>query len=245
MQIVIELSEENVEKIKNVNSDFMFLDLYEIMKRSIKNGIILPKGHGRIIDADAFKKYIQDSFDETWSLFIERGVFAELAEEVTRQFCNDIDGEQTVIPADKKEDIGNNTYEEELIQQGRKEVWEWCGKYIPSKEDGGKIPVKDLKEIFGITYFREIFDKYSYSDAVSIVKEYEREKEHEEICVGDEVYILDANHPKVVTYTDGKSAVFISQRGCYGVDFIRNLKKTGRNFPEIAEVLKKMVEQNG
>ena len=52
MQIVIELSEENVEKIKNVNSDFMFLDLYEIMKRSINNGIALPAGHGKLIDAD-------------------------------------------------------------------------------------------------------------------------------------------------------------------------------------------------
>lgn len=51
MQIVIELSEEDFEKNKNARCD------YHTLRMAIKNGIPLPKGHGRIVDIDKLIHY--------------------------------------------------------------------------------------------------------------------------------------------------------------------------------------------
>lgn len=53
MEMVIKISEENREKIKHAKQG-IFIDLYGIMETAINNGVPLPKGHGRLIDADAF-----------------------------------------------------------------------------------------------------------------------------------------------------------------------------------------------
>ena len=60
--------------------------------------------------------------------------------------------------------------------------------------------------------------------------------------VGDEVYLLDENYHSVVTCIFDKQAVCITQNGKWNVDEIDNFHKTGRTFPEIVEVLKKMQE---
>ena len=52
MQIVIELSEEDFEKNKNARCD------YHTLRMAIKNGIPLPKGHGRLGDLDKLEKEI-------------------------------------------------------------------------------------------------------------------------------------------------------------------------------------------
>lgn len=50
MQIVIELSEEFFNEIKHVeNGSFAAREIIE----RVKNGTPLPKGHGRLIDADS------------------------------------------------------------------------------------------------------------------------------------------------------------------------------------------------
>ena len=48
MQIVIELSESDFEDIKKHSGSYSFGE-------AIKNGVVLPRGHGRLIDADAVK----------------------------------------------------------------------------------------------------------------------------------------------------------------------------------------------
>lgn len=45
MQIVIDVTEKEYENIRLMNA--------------IANGVILPKGHGRLIDADAFAKKLE------------------------------------------------------------------------------------------------------------------------------------------------------------------------------------------
>ena len=53
MQLVIELSEEDLDDIKNND----YIDgTYYTMFDAITNGIPLPKGHGRLIDADALMR---------------------------------------------------------------------------------------------------------------------------------------------------------------------------------------------
>ena len=65
----------------------------------------------------------------------------------------------------------------------------------------------------------------------------------DEINVGDEVYILDRNHPYIVTSVDSLGYIsFFSQNGKWGGEHKSKLKKTGRHFPQIAEVLKQMQE---
>ena len=51
MQIVIEIDEENYEKNKYGRCPVA------VMRKSIRNGTPLPKGHGRLIDADELKKH--------------------------------------------------------------------------------------------------------------------------------------------------------------------------------------------
>lgn len=55
MQIVIDISDEiyNIVKKRNLRFD----EIYEI-EESIRNGTPLPKGHGRLIDADYLKDVI-------------------------------------------------------------------------------------------------------------------------------------------------------------------------------------------
>jgi len=52
MKVLIEISEENIEKIRHANQG-IFINLYDIMATAINNGTPLPKGYGRLIDADA------------------------------------------------------------------------------------------------------------------------------------------------------------------------------------------------
>ena len=47
MEIVINIPEEWYESIMNGNSDALNAEF-------VKRGIVLPKGHGRLIDADLF-----------------------------------------------------------------------------------------------------------------------------------------------------------------------------------------------
>ncbi len=49
MELVINISEENLEKIKHARQG-IFIDLYGIMETAINNGTPLPKGHGRLVD---------------------------------------------------------------------------------------------------------------------------------------------------------------------------------------------------
>ena len=58
MQIVIEIDEEEYEKNKTARCD------YHTLRMAIMNGTPLPKGHGRLIDADALEKKMCDREEE-------------------------------------------------------------------------------------------------------------------------------------------------------------------------------------
>ena len=68
IELVIKIPEEEYNRYMNYTDnyvDFMFFGTEEMIVRAIRNGTPLPKGHGRLIDADAVTKdfnTFQDSF---------------------------------------------------------------------------------------------------------------------------------------------------------------------------------------
>ena len=83
MQIVIDIPKEMYETIK----DGTYCgSLYE----ELKNGILLPKGHGRLIDADALK-------EETYTMTEWNGDVHQIIYKAS------LDDAPTIIEADKEE----------------------------------------------------------------------------------------------------------------------------------------------
>ena len=86
----------------------------------------------------------------------------------------------------------------------------------------------------------DFFMKFNASEAIAKIKEYEDSKQ--EIKVGDEV--ITASGKAVVMGVGPVHFEYVYADGSHGYDEVKNVKKTGRHFPEIAEVLQKMKETN-
>ena len=134
------------------------------------------------------------------------------------------------------------TSPEEAYQKGLDDAWECARKIM-------RMGSTKQEEIFCVHGDLEILEKLLPSEAISKIKAYEERKkaEQEDFKVGDEVYLIDSNHPRVVTciFTENgcyTKAVQVTESGKWVVDEIRNLHKTGRTFPQIAEVLKRLQE---
>ena len=81
MEIVINVSDEDYEYLKTHNKHGLY--------SSILNGTPLPKGHGRLIDADALKMDIRSNYG--------------YEEYEKSEFCSELDDAPTIIEADKAE----------------------------------------------------------------------------------------------------------------------------------------------
>ena len=76
MKIVIDIPEEKLGWIKE------YPDVYTgWQNESIRNGTPLPKGHGRLIDADVLVSGFEDNYE----------------------FCEEVNATPTIIKADKEE----------------------------------------------------------------------------------------------------------------------------------------------
>jgi hypothetical protein len=122
-------------------------------------------------------------------------------------------------------------------QEGLNDAWEAARKICLNDSDGG-LTVTEIANIFDVSYYRDAMKKYSAHEAIEKIRQYEQEKE--EIKVGDEV--INRDKKAVVTeITDRFVRIMYSDGSGYAL-FSENMTKTGRNFPEIAEVLAKMKE---
>lgn len=124
-------------------------------------------------------------------------------------------------------------------------AWEAAKKIYLSQIHGG-ISGNALVEIFGYPT-NDILERFSASEAIEKLKEYEEQKKQEEdteIRVGDEIQTLDGQIIGIVTYISKIEGFSILWRdGSVGKrKNIYDYEKTGRAFPEIVEVLKKMQE---
>ena len=63
MQIVIDIPERTYEQLKFLREQG-FDGFETIIDKAVANGTPLPKGHGRLIDADAMQKYQIDTFGQ-------------------------------------------------------------------------------------------------------------------------------------------------------------------------------------
>lgn len=173
---------------------------------------------------------------------------------------------KTIFNKGYDQGVEDTEYEKEkAYEQGLNDAWNVFTKVVLSKKQGG-LNIDEIVSIFHTAIYEDIA-KFSPREAVKKIKAWEEEqtkdickecpyndgKPHaecvlcdkqteDEIKVGDEVYILDKNHPAVITNVDPiiKRAVFFAQSGRWGAEDISRLHKTGRHFPEISEVLKQM-----
>ena len=136
-----------------------------------------------------------------------------------------------------------------FYEQGLADAWDAARKICLNECDGGMTPT-EVNKIFGVGFYRDALLEYSASEAIEKIRQYEQEKE-EQIQVGDEVKgkygttagmlgivtrLDDALQNYNVVWSDGSTICFTGyrERG--------DVVKTGRHFPEIAEVLQKMKE---
>lgn len=125
----------------------------------------------------------------------------------------------------------------ESYQKGLNDAWECARKIALDKEDGG-LDTATYCETFGYGKgFGTVLKTFTASEAIEKIRAYEQEKE-EQIQVGDEV--TTDSGKAVVTGVGPVHFEYIFADGSHGYDEVKNVKKTGRHFPEIAEVLAKM-----
>lgn len=131
-----------------------------------------------------------------------------------------------------KEDI--EPYTEPNREAIENEVWDFATSCI----DMDGIDFYRCFENDSVYYLTE----YTYSEAKSKYDEWKRKKE--EIRVGDEVIIKSDGVKGVVLDEDlcGEFSVF-TENGCCEAYRKIHFEKTGRHFPEVAELLKKMKEE--
>lgn len=151
----------------------------------------------------------------------------DLKKEYLRGYNNGYKAGKSVvsIPEIAKRDI------ETAYDKGLNEAWE-VAKWLYNN------PVNIVEDIFNCEYW-EVYSKHTAQEVVHKIKEYE--DEHDEIKVGDEVVYSDKNHPRIVTNIFDDAGIIkivqLSENGKYVVDNIKDIHKTGRHFPQIAEVL--------
>lgn len=107
------------------------------------------------------------------------------------------------------------------------EVWGFAWKVF-------SMNIGEYAEIFG--------DKGCTSDYREAKAKYDTwKKRNDEIRVGDEVTLYNNVKLVVVTIDQGTSVQGIDENGeCYECIELKELKKTGRHFPEVEELMKKM-----
>lgn len=131
-------------------------------------------------------------------------------------------------------------------ENGLNDAWEAARKIVLSRDDGG-IEYEAKKEIFGHTNYN-IIREFTVSEAIEKIRRYEQKQE---IQVGNEIkcdneryvvlqkYLNNIDEPMAVLFNrrDGKISVFHLYNGNGAI-----FEKTGKHFPELVELLRKMKE---
>ena len=123
-----------------------------------------------------------------------------------------------------------------LIEQGRNEAWEVVKKIA-------KMPTDESEPIFNKFGLHSIMECYTASEAIEKLKAWEQKKEKDDIHIGDEVVYYDDSEVKfIVTKVINNRISGINATGEFSNKNAIYWRKTGRTFPEIAQVLAKMKE---
>lgn len=105
-QILIDIDDNNYKVFMELMAGNLWRSNYKgIIGKcldAIKHGNVLPKGHGRLIDADEFKNYCQTGLENVKPLF-KTEKYCKLAIDITQGIIADVDEMETIIEADKEE----------------------------------------------------------------------------------------------------------------------------------------------
>lgn len=197
------------------------------------------------------KNYILEIGDET-QLILEIGVNSTGATVITTHHASYLTPytEPRKESCDKcmneVEDLAYQLYSvkvDEAYQRGLNGAWEAARKIA-------KLNTDEQKRLFGCFGIYFIAHEFSASEAIEKIRQYEQEQEDAEFHVGDEFVtknnkdigvIVAANAKRVlVLWKDDADIVDENNREFTTKWAKERFAKTGRNFPEIAEVFKKM-----
>jgi hypothetical protein len=146
-------------------------------------------------------------------------------------------------------DKGYDDAAEEKYNDGLADAWECARKVSQVRKYGGYGDC--LEEVFGRHRVPwDVFD-YSASECIEKIRQYEQ-KQEEQMQIGDEVI---RHYKNEFMEGDDAPSIFLSEedgnfrclafngRSIMIAEYPKNqYRKTGRHFPEIAEVLQKMKE---
>ena len=122
-------------------------------------------------------------------------------------------------------------YTEPDLEQIRKEAWEAARTLWNTPK---------RKEIFGYTSFNTALMTLTAQEVIEKIRAYEQAQE--KIQVGDEVFYGNTKGIVIRPEDSDRYASVFTAIGEHIIAENKNLTKTGRHFPEIAEVLRKMKE---
>ena len=133
----------------------------------------------------------------------------------------------------KAEKSGQSFYEDGY-QRGLNDAWEAARKVVA-------LSTVDRRKVFGSEYMYSILENHTASEAIEKIRQYKQEQE--EIKVGDEVTAEEETSKFVVTWMNDRCICGVDEEGkCYSYEPREISGRTGRCFPEIAEVMQKMRE---
>lgn len=127
--------------------------------------------------------------------------------------------------------------------RGLNEAWEVARKIVLGTSKGG-YSMEVLQRFFSFSNLSDIFSIYGVTEAIARIKAYEdKQKQDAEIKVGDEIRLHDAIEVVTSVMPTGLQTIDASGNTStwyYKTYPLETWKKTGRHFPQIAEVLAEM-----
>lgn len=121
---------------------------------------------------------------------------------------------------------------DKACQHGLNVAWECMKKITHIVTDQGT-----MINLFGCRTFGTLLEKYTPSECIEKLRQYEQEKE---IQVGDEVLFEDEKGVVIVPEENGHYAAAFTAGGMRICEPDYKLRKTGKHYPEIVKVLQEM-----
>ena len=128
----------------------------------------------------------------------------------------------------------NGSSEKECAyEDGLVKAWD-CARDILTMEQ------EEFDSIFDEMDRWNTIKKHTPTECINAIKEYREKKDEIDMQVGDEIYLLDKDYTYIITSIVGNSIFYISKVGKFGAGDKRKFKKTGRKFPQMADMLNRM-----
>lgn len=147
-------------------------------------------------------------------------------------------------------DVMKNTDGAEVYAEGLHDAWAVALKVVLPEKAGGKYTSAELREIFGVDFDYQCFQKYTPQEVIRKLSDYDEQKKKsdQEIRVGDEIsFHYDDRPDTVIVVTDiydQAGELHICGMDAQGMRYAGKLakcwEKTGRHFDQVSQLLDAM-----